>query len=143
MSKLNEDKNNNNNNSDSNIKNVEVANTEKLILRNRKKSKTNINKNDSSLLSEFKRSKSGIAGVVILLFLVSMTIYAFFGIPFTSFKEWNNPNYWIDNPRLASPIWSNFGGFFGRNIPEHLILSSSIDNNDRASSKNKVTIYTT
>ncbi len=146
MSKLNEDKNNNNNNSDSNIKNVEVANTKKLILRNRKKSKTNINnKNDSSLLSEFKRSKSGIAGVVILLFLVSMTIYAFFGIPFTSFKEWNNPNYWIDNPRLASPIWSNFGGFFGEKTPEHIILSSITTDNDKYinNNENKITISNT
>jgi peptide/nickel transport system permease protein len=145
MSKLNEDKNNNNNNSDSNIKNVEVANTKKLILRNRKKSKTNINKNDSSLLSEFKRSKSGIAGVVILLFLVSMTIYAFFGIPFTSFKEWNNPNYWIDNPRLASPIWSNFGGFFGEKTPEHIVLSSTTADNDKYvnNNENKITISNT
>ena len=144
MSKLNEDKNNNNNNSDSNIKNVEVANTKKLIL-NRKKSKTNINKNDSSLLSEFKRSKSGIAGVVILLFLVSMTIYAFFGIPFTSFKEWNNPNYWIDNPRLASPIWSNFGGFFGEKTPEHIVLSSTTADNDKYvnNNENKITISNT
>jgi peptide/nickel transport system permease protein len=145
MSKLNEDKNNNNNNFDSNIKNVEVANTKKLILRNRKKSKTNINKNDSSLLSEFKRSKSGIAGVVILLFLVSMTIYAFFGIPFTSFKEWNNPNYWIDNPRLASPIWSNFGGFFGEKTPEHIVLSSTTADNDKImnNNDNKITISNT
>src|SRR5687768_3073882 len=145
MSKLNEDKNNNNNNSDSNIKNVDVANTKKLILRNRKKSKTNINKYDSSLLSEFKRSKSGIAGVVILLFLVSMTIYAFFGIPFTSFKEWNNPNYWIDNPRLASPIWSNFGGFFGEKTPEHIVLSSTTADNDKYvnNNENKITISNT
>jgi peptide/nickel transport system permease protein len=148
MSKLNEDKNNNKNNnninSDFNIKNVEVANTKKLILRNRK-SKTNNNKNDSSLLSEFKHSKSGIAGVVILLFLVSMTIYAFFGIPFTSFKEWNNPNYWIDNPRLASPIWTNFGGFFGVKTPEHIILSSTTADNDNYmnNNENKVTISNT
>lgn len=141
MSKLNEDKNNNknNNNSDSNIKNVEVANTKKVILRNRKKIKANNNnRNDPSFLSEFKRSKSGIAGVVILLFLVSMTIYAFFGIPFTSFKEWNNPNYWIDNPRLASPVWSNFGSFFGEKTPEHIILSSNTADNE-----NKVTISNT
>ena len=151
MSKLNDDnnnnKNNNNNNSDSNIENVEVANTKKIILRNRKKSKANNNnnRNDSSFLSEFKRSKSGIAGVVILLFLISMTIYAFFGIPFTSFKEWNNPNYWIDNPRIASPVWSNFGGFFGEKTPAHIILSSNTADNDKYmnNNENKVTISNT
>jgi peptide/nickel transport system permease protein len=148
MSKLNEDNNNNNNNNnsaDSNTENIELNNIKKLILRNIKKSKTNNNKNDSSLLSEFKRSKSGIAGVAILLFLVSMTIYAFFGISFTSFKEWNNPNYWIDNPRLASPIWSNFGGFFGEKIPEHIVLSSTTADNNKYlnNNENKVTISNT
>lgn len=136
---------NNNNNSGSNAKNLEFATSEKnLILNNNNGDKytENIN-NNLTFISKFIRSKSGIAGVVILLILVSMTLYAFFGIPFASFKEWNNPNYWIDNPRLASPIWSDLFGFFGRNIPEHLILSSSIDNNDRTSSKNKVTISTT
>src|SRR5215210_2207145 len=136
---------NNNKNSGSNPKNIEFVTSKKNLLLNNKKDKKyaeNIN-NNLTFISGFIRSKSGIAGVVILLILISMTVYAFFGIPFASFKEWNNPNYWIDNPRLASPIWSDFFGFFGRNIPEHLILSSSIDNNDRTSSKNKVTIYTT
>lgn len=140
MSKLNEDKNNNkgnNDNSDSNIEKVHIDTTKKeVILRNRKKDKNNNNRNYSSLLSEYKRSKSGIAGVIILLVLISMTIYAFFGIPFTSFKEWNNPNYWIDNPRIASPVWSNFDGLFGGKTPEHIILSSSNTNNE-------VTIYKT
>ena len=136
---------NNNKNSGSNAKNIEFANSKKnLILKNNKDDKytENIN-NNLTFISEFIRSKSGITGVIILLILISMTLYAFFGIPFLSFKEWNNPNYWIDNPRLASPIWSDFYGFFGRNIPEHLILSSSSDNNDASSSKNKVTISTT
>ena len=147
MNNLNEDTNNikNNDISDSNIQNVEVANTKKVIL-NRKKSKANNNNsNNSSFLAEFKRSKSGIAGVVILLFLISMTIYAFLGISFTSFKEWNNPNYWIDNPRLASPIWNNFGGSFGDKIPEHIILSSNTADNDKYinNNGNKVTISNT
>ena len=139
---------NNNKNSGSNAKNIEFANSKKnLILNNNKGDKytENIN-NNLTFISEFIRSKSGITGVIILFILISMTLYAFFGIPFLSFKEWNNPNYWIDNPRLASPIWSDFFGFFGRNIPEHLILSSSSsssDNNDATSSKNKVTISTT
>jgi peptide/nickel transport system permease protein len=136
---------NNNKNSGSNPKNIEFVTSKKNLLLNNKKDKKyaeNIN-NNLTFISGFIRSKSGIAGVVILLILISMTVYAFFGIPFASFKEWNNPNYWIDNPRLASPIWSDFFGFFGRNIPEHLILSSSIDNNDVTSSKNKVKISTT
>jgi peptide/nickel transport system permease protein len=140
-----DNKTNNNNNSGSNAENIEFATSKKnLILNNNKGDKyiENIN-NNLTFIAEFIRSKSGIAGVIILLILIFMTLYAFFGIPFASFKEWNNPNYWIDNPRLASPIWSDFFGFLGRNIPEHLILSSSVDNNDANSNKNKVTISTT
>lgn len=140
-----DNKTNNNNNSGSNAENIEFATSKKnLILNNNKGDKyiENIN-NNLTFIAEFIRSKSGIAGVIILLILIFMTLYAFFGIPFASFKEWNNPNYWIDNPRLASPIWSDFFGFLGRNTPEHLILSSSVDNNVANSGKNKVTISTT
>jgi peptide/nickel transport system permease protein len=136
---------NNNNNSGYNADNIEFPTSKKnLILNNNTSDKSihNIN-NNLTFISEFIRRKSGIAGVIILLILVSMTIYAFFGIPFASFKEWNNPNYWIDNPRLASPIWSDFFGYLGRDIPEHLILSSSVENNDVNSGGNKVTISTT
>ena len=136
---------NNNNNSGSNADNIEFPTSKKnLILNNNTSDKSihNIN-NNLIFISEFIRRKRGIAGVIILLILVSMTIYAFFGIPFASFKEWNNPNYWIDNPRLASPIWSDFFGSLGRDIPEHLILSSSVENNDANSGANKVTISTT
>src|ERR671910_2106212 len=148
MSKLNEGKNNNKNNDDahSNRKNL-IAHTKKVMSRNRKKSKSNTNntRNGSSFLAEFKHSKSGIAGVFILLLLISMTLYAFFGIPLTSIKEWNKPNYWIDNPRLASPIWSNFGGFFGEKTPEHIVLSSTTADNDKYvnNNENKITISNT
>src|SRR5215216_1925071 len=148
MSKLNEGKNNNKNNddADSNRRNL-VTHIKKVMSRNRKNSKSNTNntRNDSPFLAAFKHSKSGIAGVFIILLLISMTLYAFFGIPLTSIKEWNNPNYWIDNPRIASPVWSNFGGFFGEKTPEHMILSSNTYDNDKDmnTNENKVTIYNT
>src|SRR5688500_10639644 len=87
----------NNNNSDSNTRKIEFATSKKnLILNNNKEDEyiQNVN-NNLPFIYEFIRSKSAIAGVLILLFLVSMTLYAFFGIPFASFKEWNNPTYWI------------------------------------------------
>src|SRR5688500_20225052 len=67
----------NNNNSGSNAKNLEFATSKKnLILNNNNCDKytENIN-NNLTFLSQFIRSKSGIAGVVILLILVSMTLY--------------------------------------------------------------------
>ena len=63
----------------------------------------------SVFLAEFLRSKSGIAGVIILVSLIIITLYAILAIPLESFRQWNNPNYWIDYPKAAAPQWTNIG----------------------------------
>ncbi|MGI0051209.1 MAG: hypothetical protein ACRD8K_05675, partial [Nitrososphaeraceae archaeon] len=78
----------NDDNSDPNVKNKEFTIFKKnSILNNNTENKNiqNVN-NNLTFISEFIRNKNGIAGVSILLFLVSMSLYAFFGIPFESFK---------------------------------------------------------
>jgi peptide/nickel transport system permease protein len=77
----------------------------------------------STLLREFRHSKTGIAGIIILVFLISMTLYAVSSVPLESFRQWNNPDYWIDYPKDAAPAWTNIG-IFGQRIPEHIILTS-------------------
>jgi peptide/nickel transport system permease protein len=52
--------------------------------------------------------------------LISITLYAVFYIPLDSFKQWNNPDYWIDYPKAAAPAWTNIG----LKLPEHIILKS-------------------
>ena len=93
-----------------------------------------------NVMSEFRYHKTGIVGFIILFFLISLTIYAIMAIPFDSFKEWNNPNFWIDNPRTAAPLWSGMG-LFGEKIPEHMIFtmssSSFIDTNTHEEGKTK------
>lgn len=74
------------------------------------------------VMSEFRYHKTGIVGLIILFFLISLTIYAILAIPFESFKEWNNPNFWIDNPKTAAPLWSSIG-LFGEKTPEHMTFS--------------------
>ena len=75
----------------------------------------------SQILKEFKRSKSGIAGLAILLGLFLITVYAVVSIPLTSFTQWNNPNFWIDRPQSAMPVWINL---LGLKVPEHLTMTS-------------------
>jgi peptide/nickel transport system permease protein len=75
----------------------------------------------SQIVKEFKRSKSGIAGLAILLGLFLITIYAIVSIPLTSFTQWNNPNFWIDRPQSAMPVWINL---LGLKVPEHLTMTS-------------------
>lgn len=85
----------------------------------------------SEIIKEFLRSKSGLAGVAILLGLIMVTIYAVAAIPLESFGQWNNPNFWIDLPKAAAPAWTNL---LGSKVPEHIVLtakdaavSSSVD----------------
>ncbi|HEX6252764.1 MAG TPA: ABC transporter permease [Nitrososphaera sp.] len=75
----------------------------------------------SDIFKGFKRSKGGLAGVAILFGLIFITIYAFVAIPLESFTQWNNPNFWINQPQSAMPVWLNV---LGLNLPEHLIMTA-------------------
>nr|AFK24865.1 putative oligopeptide/dipeptide ABC transporter, permease protein [uncultured archaeon] len=80
-----------------------------------------ISKNE--IVREFRKSKSGLAGVIMLLGLLLMTIYSAAAIPLESFRQWNNPNFWIDLPRAAAPAWTNIG--LGSKVPEHIVMTST------------------
>ena len=76
----------------------------------------------SAFLTEFSHSKSGMAGVIILLSLIIIMLYAILAIPLESFRQWNNPNYWVNYPKAAAPQWTNTG-LFGPKVFEHLIMT--------------------
>ena len=76
----------------------------------------------SAFLREFSQSKSGMAGVIILLSLIIIMLYAILAIPLESFRQWNNPNYWVNYPKAAAPQWTNTG-LFGPKVFEHLIMT--------------------
>ena len=71
---------------------------------------------------EFIRSKIGIAGISILIILVSISLVAIAVIPVETFQEWNNPGNWISYPKVAVPAWINY--IQSEKIPEHQILDS-------------------
>ena len=74
----------------------------------------------ATIFRKLAHSRGGIAGVIILVFLILMTLYAVFFIPLDSFKQWNNPSYWIEYPKAAAPAWTNIG----QKLPEHIIRNS-------------------
>src|SRR5919198_577205 len=74
-------------------------------------------------ITQFRKQKSGIAGVAILFFLIILSLYAAVAVPLESFKQWNNPNYWIKYPKAAMPNWINI--FTPAKEPEHLILRNA------------------
>jgi len=73
--------------------------------------------------SKLFRSKWGVAGIAILLALISVSIYALVAIPLESNKEWSNPTYWQDYPKSVAPAWTNLGS--GDRFVEHTILTSA------------------
>jgi peptide/nickel transport system permease protein len=62
----------------------------------------------------------GIAGIAILVVLVSISIGAAVIVPVETFQQWNNPQSWISYPKTAIPSWVNL--FMFEKIPEHKIL---------------------
>ncbi|ASI99501.1 ABC transporter permease [Thermococcus celer] len=58
-------------------------------------------------LEEFKREKTGIAGVILLIILVLVALTA----PYTTIpdlpEKWRNSQYWEDNPKNVPPTWYN------------------------------------
>ena len=77
--------------------------------------------------SRFIVLKSGVAGVAILFFLIAVSIYAITAVPLDSFRQWNNPNYWIRYPKSAMPAWTNI--FASKKQPEHLIMDHPVVTN--------------
>jgi len=75
------------------------------------------------LLLGLLRSRRGIIGVTIIAFLLILSAVAPLIIPIESYFRWNDPDYWINNPKTVAPFWTNF---FGPKEFEHL----SLDKND-------------
>ncbi len=68
------------------------------------------------------KSRRGIIGVSILGFLLSLTVIAVLIIPFDSYRLWNDPDYWINNPKTAAPFWTSY---FGSKEFEHVSLNQN------------------
>jgi len=68
----------------------------------------------------FFKNKMGIAGICILIILVTTSVITVIVIPVETFQEWNNPKSWISYPKIAIPVWVNM--FMIDKIPEHMIL---------------------
>ncbi len=54
---------------------------------------------------EVLRSKTGVIGIILLLFITSLALLTPFVAPFDIAKKWNDIQWWSDNPVLAAPGW--------------------------------------
>jgi len=64
---------------------------------------------------EFSRSRSGVAGLVLLLAFVVLAIVGPAVVPFKGAAEhWRDIGFWQDNPSAAPPVWINALTWRGR-----------------------------
>ncbi|WP_288007886.1 ABC transporter permease [Thermofilum sp.] len=75
-------------------------------------------------LKELLTYKSGILGIVILVFLIGLSIYTIVTIPYDqAIRLWRgSEGMWINNPRNALPEWWEL--FVGKKLPRTIILDS-------------------
>jgi len=61
-------------------------------------------------LRELGRYPSAVAGLIIILILLGISIYAPIAIPYSkAVSMWRgDPSYWYKNPKQAPPVWMNF-----------------------------------
>ncbi len=76
-------------------------------------------------LSEFWAGRISKAGVIFLLIVVIVSLYTLAVFPLDyGTRYWNNPKYWVDNPKVAMPQWLNY--FTSEKMLDHTILYSNM-----------------
>ncbi len=72
---------------------------------------------------EYKRHRLGLLGLGIIIFFVILAILTPVLAPINP-REWQNPEFWINNPTEALPIWYNVVS--PTKLPEHKILTDYV-----------------
>jgi peptide/nickel transport system permease protein len=63
----------------------------------------------SDFWGEFRRDRSGMVGLAILVLFVAAAAFEWEIIPFPrTDSRWNDITYWEDNPGSAPPVWTNW-----------------------------------
>lgn len=87
-------------------------------------------------LKEIMRYPTAVAGVIIILFLIGISVYTVIAIPYDqAVVLWRgNEADWYQNPKTAAPVWMNY--FTEKDLPETLVLEN---NDERVTSEVKET----
>jgi peptide/nickel transport system permease protein len=72
-------------------------------------------------MKDFQKSKSGMAGLVMLVILLILSIYVLAAFPQNIAGTWNNPKSWQENPAKSPPSWM---GYFSPNYPPTVVFPS-------------------
>jgi peptide/nickel transport system permease protein len=75
----------------------------------------------TSYLKEFSKSKSGVAGLAILVILLVLSVYVLSAFPSNISSTWNNPKSWQGYPAKAPPSWISY---LGQDVPASINFPS-------------------
>lgn len=81
----------------------------------------------AQLWRELTGSRMGLTGLLILSGLVALSLLTLAAVPYDTFREWTNPNSWLEYPKSAVPVWVNL--LLVEDIPEHMILTPAHSEN--------------
>ncbi len=70
------------------------------------------------ILSEVWRSLMGKTGLILIVALIAISIYALIVMPPNIVELWNNPKAWEDNPSVVPPAWI---ADFGKPVAPHVV----------------------
>ena len=84
-------------------------------------------KDISRALKELTRYPSAVVGLLVILLLVVVAIYAMVSIPYSeAVRLWRGgEDVWYQNPKYAPPAWFNY--FTSRKLPESFVLKEGED----------------
>lgn len=76
-------------------------------------------------LLDIRRYPTAIAGLIIIVALISVAVYALIALPHAeAIRLWRaGEGVWEDNPRLARPLWSNW--FTRVKLPATMVMNSA------------------
>jgi peptide/nickel transport system permease protein len=73
-------------------------------------------------LNEFRRSKSGLLGLIMILAFVAISAYSAVEYPYSRAEVWNNQKYWLGNPISVPPVWIQY--LINRALPQTMHLTA-------------------
>ncbi|MGC8850243.1 MAG: ABC transporter permease, partial [Candidatus Bathyarchaeia archaeon] len=74
------------------------------------------------ILRELVRSRMGVAGLAMIFFFLTTSIYVAALVPIGEMNKWNRLDLWLDNPPSTPPRWVTI--FAGKRIPETVVIES-------------------
>ncbi len=92
------------------------------------------------ILKELLKSPAGLAGTIILILFLSISLYVVATFPLDyGTKYWSNPKYWEDYPKLVPPVWLNY--FLPYKLPQHYVTDLTKPTEEIGNVKKYIFIY--